>query len=154
MEQVTLTLNRSHPDFKAIETELTAYLQSLEQVSYEQTKVSPSPGTLQPIDTETVRMTIELATAVIELIAAIALIVSQVHAASSERPQARGRSTSVQLRVRGLDLSLPASDSTVRKFLSSMAGPHSQRPKESTLRKAERRKRRKSVRSRRKRPQK
>jgi len=123
MEEVTLTLDRTQPDFKVLERELTTYLQSLENVSYEQVKVSPAPGTLEPIDAETVRITIELATSVIELITAIALIVAQVRAASLDGSTRGGRSRSLQLRVRDLELSLPASEATVRKFIASLAKP-------------------------------
>jgi hypothetical protein len=118
VDKLDLILDPSHADFKQLESEITQYLLSLENVSYQQSKTAPPPGTLQPVDAETVRIAVELATAMIEFVTAIALIVSQVRASS---PKSSG--TSLRLRVKDLDLSLPASDTTIKKFLASLTQP-------------------------------
>jgi hypothetical protein len=118
VDKLDLVLDPSNPDFRQVESEITQYLQSLEKVSYQQSKTSPAPGTLHPVDAETVRISVELVTSLVSFITAIALIVSQVRASS---PKTTG--PSVRLRVKDLELSLPASEGTVKKFIASLTSP-------------------------------
>ncbi len=119
MTEVRVLLDPTRPAYPELEKEITDYLSALDTVSFKALKIPQEPGKLSGIDAQTLVLTIQITTAVLELLAAIMTIAAQVNAAApaSKLNKGKKRPKDVTLDVEGIKVSLPVTDATAQKYL-------------------------------------
>ena len=121
MEEVEIHLNREHPNYEDLNREISEYLKSLETVEFEQEVIAPSPGSLMPMDAETVSYVISIAANIVQFVAAIIMIYQQVYAASPDlKPTGKPPKDAIWIKARDIEISIPATKKDVDKFLADL----------------------------------
>ena len=119
MTKVTIFIDPTSSIHKELEKEILGYVESLESASYQRITMPSEPGKLGGIDAQTIKIIVELGTAVIEFVSAIMLIVAQV-SASHEKPKDSDKKKPIEVEVAGIKISLPMKEETSRKHLRTI----------------------------------
>ena len=123
MSTITIMLDPSSPAFKTLQRELHDYLTSLETVEF-RTEARPAEAGKLAGEEDVFKYVIENATAIINLVAAIMVLVAQAKASENkEKKKTKEKEEKpVIVEVNGKRISLPASESTRKKFLKIVEG--------------------------------
>ena len=124
MSTITIMLDPSSPAFKTLQRELHDYLTSLETVEF-RTEARPAEAGKLAGEEDVFKYVIENATAIINLVAAIMVLVAQAKASSENKEKKKIKEKEekpVIVEVNGKRISLPASESTRKKFLKIVEG--------------------------------
>lgn len=119
MTKVNIFFDPTSPIHKELEKEILGYVDSLNSVTYQKVTMPSEPGKLSGIDQETIKIIIELSTAVAEFITAIMLISAQV-SASKQKAKEADKKKSIQVEVEGIKISLPISANTAKKYIRTI----------------------------------
>lgn len=121
MTKINIFIDPTSPIHAELEEEIVKYIDSLETVEYKKTTMPSEAGKLNGIDLQTIKIVLEMSTAILEFITALMLITAQVNAAHPQvKQKGKTKEKPVEIDVEGVKMSLPMSDETSRKYIRTI----------------------------------